>query len=182
MAESSGSRKGWLVVGCDSDNMKECKSLPITCETAGRIIAEGPVMGRGRPGIIQRYGDEVIKDLEKTTLPLAILGEKYGVTKQALSQFVKKEGIRREPAPRKKGHAVDQCSICGSILRISKIPHSEFLTGRTIRERLRPSVRYERYRRHIRILKEEGLMHQKFGGLASKKSEKAYAMYFTFEK
>jgi hypothetical protein len=40
-------------------------------------------------------------------------------------------------------------------------------------------VSYGRYRRHIGILKQKGLIHQKFGCLASKKLEKAYAIYFT---
>ena len=131
----------------------------------------------GRSGVIQRNKEGIIGDLKETTLSLKILGEKYGVTKQALSLFAKKEGIKR-PA-KLYGHQVDSCHICQWLLQISKAPRSEFLTARTIREKLGASVSYLQYLRHLKILKQKGLVHQKFGCLASKKLEKAYAMYFT---
>jgi hypothetical protein len=72
----------------------------------------------GRYGVIHRRRDEVIKDLEGTTFSLGILGKKYGVTRQALSQFVKKEKIKRRPKPhRPVKHHVKDCLICQEILQ-----------------------------------------------------------------
>jgi hypothetical protein len=119
-------------------------------------------------GTIQAHRAEVIRDLMRTKLPLQVIADRYGVTRQALSNFMKRAGIERPLRPSR--HKVESCPVCQGLRRVSRIPHSEFLTGRTIRDRLGAGVTYGRYRRHIRILKQKGLVHQKFGCLASKKS------------
>jgi len=129
-----------------------------------------------KPGILRAHRAEVVRDLKRTRLPLGVIGYRYRATRQVLSVFMKRAGIERPLRPSR--HQVDSCPVCRGLLRVSKVPHNEFLTGRTIRGRLRPSVRYERHRRHIRKLKQKGLVHQKFGCLNSKKLEKAYAIYF----
>ena len=129
---------------------------------------------------IQQNRDEVIRDLKETDLSLEIIGDRYGVTKQALSHFMKREQIERPLRPsRLHGHQVEKCPVCRRLLEISKTPHSEFLTARTIRDRLGTNVSYDRYLHHLRVLKQKGLVHQKFGCLASKKLERAYGMYLT---
>jgi hypothetical protein len=125
---------------------------------------------------IRQNRDKVIRDLRETTLSLRLIGKKYGVTRQAMSYFVKREGIERPPRPR--GHQVGYCRICQKLLQISKTPHSEFMSVHTIRKKLGAEVGYARYRNHMKVLTKRGLVHQKFGCLVSKRAEKAYAIYF----
>ena len=126
---------------------------------------------------IRHNRDAVIRDLTRTRLPLEVIGRRYGVTRQALSIFMKRAGIERPLRPSR--HQVDSCPVCQGLLRISQIPHSEFLTFHTIRDKLGPGISYERYLHHLKILKEKGLVNPKFGCLHSRKLERAYAIYFT---
>ena len=132
-----------------------------------------------RSGI--RYNtDDVIRDLKRTSLPLSTIGKKYGVTRQALSVFMKRAGFLRPlRTPRVHNNQADNCFICQRLIKISKEPHSEFLTSHTVRDKLGPDVSYERYLRHLKILKERGLVHPKFGCLISKRIERAYSLYFS---
>ncbi len=120
---------------------------------------------------LRRVQDGLTKELEGTTIPLSRLGEKYGVSRQAIFQFMQRRGIKRPRREHKK-----DCSICKGLLRIAKKPHSDFISSETIREELRIKVRYLYY--HLRILREKGLIPQKFGRLHSKKAELAYQIYF----
>jgi hypothetical protein len=123
--------------------------------------------------------DEVIRDLTETTLSLGLLGKKYEVTRQAMSQFVKREGIKRPPKPRREfGHPADQCSICQKILQISQKPRSEFISSGTIKEKLGRKLRPFQYDYHLRVLRVKGIVHPKFARIHSKKVEKAYSIYF----
>jgi len=114
---------------------------------------------------------ELIKDLRKTSVPFLQLAEKYGVSRQAISVFCGKKGIKRP----KREHT-EKCSICQGLIRIAKKPHSDFISSQTIREQLRLERATIRY--HIRILRGQGLVSQKFGRLQSRRAERAYQIYF----
>ena len=118
--------------------------------------------------------DILIKDAKETTLSLLQLSKKYGVTKQAISSFIHRKGIKR-PKPPEKEHA-ETCSICRSLLRIAQKPHSDFISSRTIKKKLRLGSWKWIY--HIRILRKKGLISQRFGRLFSRKVERAYQIYF----
>ena len=62
------------------------------------------------------------------------------------------------------------------LIRIAKKPHSDFISSRTIKEKLRIGTQEWVY--HVRILREKGLISQKFGRLQSQKLERAYQIYF----
>jgi len=128
---------------------------------------------------IRRRRDEVIRDLKETTLSLGLVGEKYGVTRQAMSQFVKRERIKRPPKPRgERGHRVDPCPICQRILQISKTPRSEFISSDTIKGKLGKKLRPFQYQFHLSVLRAKRLVPPRFARIHSKKVEKAYAIYF----
>ena len=64
------------------------------------------------------------------------------------------------------------------LIQISKKPHSEFISIHTIRKEMGVKSGRE-YLSHLRILRDRGLVDEKFGRLHSKRAEKAYAIYFT---
>ena len=125
----------------------------------------------GVPGQLRRVQDKLIKDLEGTTIPLESLGKRYGVTKQAISLFVRRKGIKRP----KRDH-IERCSICQGLIRIAKRPYSDFMSSQTIKEKLR--IKAPNWSYHLRILRKNGLISQKFGRLHSKKAQQAYQIYF----
>jgi hypothetical protein len=131
------------------------------------------IMARG--GILQGKEDNLVKDLKETTLSFKKLGERYGVSRQAIHVFYKKQGIKRPVKPR--GHQTEECRLCQKLIQISKKPHSEFISIHTIVKETGGSGAKCRY--HLRILRDRGLVSQKFGRLHSKRAEKAYAIYFT---
>ena len=85
----------------------------------------------GTKGQLREVEDRLIKDLEETTIPLLRLGKKYGVSRQAVSQFMHQRMIKRP----KREHTRN-CSICKKLLRITKKPHSDFISSQTIKEKL----------------------------------------------
>jgi hypothetical protein len=121
-------------------------------------------------GKLRRVEDRLIKDLKKTTIPLWRLGKKYGVSKQAIFQFMRRKEIKRP----NKDHT-KECSICKALIRMAKKPHSDFISSHTIREQLKVGSIISH---HIGILRKEGLISQKFGRLRSKRAELAYQIYF----
>jgi biotin operon repressor len=123
---------------------------------------------------LRSVGDRLIKDLEETTLSFAELGKRYGVSRQAIFGFCQWRGIKRPKKP-KREHT-QNCSICQSLLRIAKKPHSDFISSQTIKEQLK--LRKPKWLYHIHILRKKGLISQKFGRLKSRKAEKAYQIYF----
>ena len=125
----------------------------------------------GIVGQLREVEDQLIKDLEETTIPCLRLGKKYGVSKQAIFQFIQRKGIKRP----KREHT-GKCLICKRLLRISKKPHSDFISSRTIKEEL--GARGATLDYHLRILRRKGLISQKFGRLQSQKLERAYQIYF----
>ena len=126
-------------------------------------------MENSRP--LRRVEAKLIKDLEETTIPFQGLGEKYGVSKQAIFDFCTRKGIKR---PR-KDHAQD-CCICQALIKIAKQPRSEFISSRTIKEQL--GLRVREYTSHIRFLRRKALISQRFGRLRSRSLEIAYRIYF----
>jgi len=127
----------------------------------------------GRLGILKGKEDNLVKDLKETTLSFRKLGERYGVSKQAVFAFSKRQGIKRPVRP--KGHQTGKCRLCQKLIQISKRPHSEFISSHTIRKETgRSTAKY-----HLRTLRDRGLVDEKFGRLRSKRAEKAYSIYFT---
>jgi biotin operon repressor len=135
----------------------------------------GTKMLMRRWGKLQDKKDKLMKDLKETTLSLDKLGEAYGVSGQAILAFCKKQGIKRPKRPR--GHQTGECLLCQKLIQISKKPHSDFTSIHTIAKKT-GKLRAE-YLYHLRILRDKGLVSERFGRLRSKKAEKAYAIYFT---
>jgi hypothetical protein len=67
--------------------------------------------------------------------------------------------------------------LCQKLIQISKKPHSEFISIHTIVKEIGESK--GKYLYHLRMLRDVGLVSQRFGRLRSMRAEKAYAMYFT---
>jgi len=128
-----------------------------------------------RRGILRSKEDNLIKDLRRTTLSFKKLGERYGVSRQAVHDFSKRQGIKRPVKPR--GHQTEGCRLCQKLIQISKKPHSEFISIHTIIEKTGVEPR-RKYLYHLRTLRDKGLVDEQFGRLLSKRAEKAYAIYF----
>ena len=129
-----------------------------------------------RWAILRGKEHNLVKDLKETTLSFRKLGERYGVSRQAVHAFSKREGVKRPAKP--KGHQTEGCRLCQKLIQISKKPHSEFISIHTIRKEM--GVKSGRnYLFHLQILRDRGLVSQKFGRLFSKRAEKAYTIYFT---
>jgi hypothetical protein len=128
-----------------------------------------------RSGTLRGEEDKLVKDLKESTLSFKKLGKKYGVSRQAIYDFYKRQGIERPKRPR--GHLTGECRLCQKLIQISKKPHSEFISIHTIANETGKSTARSRY--HLRILRDKGLVSEKFGRLRSKRLEKAYAIYFT---
>jgi hypothetical protein len=122
-------------------------------------------------GQLKKVEHRLIKDLEETTLSFVELGTRYGVTHQAIFGFCHRRGIKRP----KREHT-ENCTICQSLIRISKRVRSEFISSQTLKEKL--GLERQEYFFHIGILRKRGLISQRFGRLHSKKAELAYQSYF----
>ena len=127
-----------------------------------------------RWAILRGKEDNLVKDLKGTTHSFKKLGKKYGVSRQAVHAFSKRQGINRPMKP--KGHQTDECRLCQKLIEISKKPHSEFISIHTIVKETGRSMAKCLY--HLRTLRDRGLVDEKFGRLYSKRAEKAYAIYF----
>ncbi len=125
----------------------------------------------GKIGHLKRVEKQLIKDLQETILPLKDLGEKYGVTRQAISLFALRRRINRP----NRGH-IENCSICQRLLRIAEKPRSDFLCAQTIGKQLELGSVAIGY--HIRPLRKKHLISRNFGRLRSRNVELAYAIYF----
>jgi hypothetical protein len=127
-----------------------------------------------RWGTLRGREENLVKNLKESTLSSKKLGKKYGVSGQAIYGFCKRRGIKRPKRP--KGHQTGDCRLCQKLIQISKKPHSEFISIHTIAKET-GKIRVE-YIYHLRILRNKGLVSERFGRLRSKKAEKAYAIYF----
>ena len=128
-----------------------------------------------RWGILRGKEDNLVKDLKETVLSFKKLGKKYGVSRQAVCVFCERREIKRPKRP--QGHQPEECRLCQKLIQISNKPHSEFVSIHTIVKKMGRSM--ERCRYHLRMLRNKGLVGEKFGRLISKRAEKAYAIYFT---
>ena len=124
---------------------------------------------------LREVEDQLIKDLRETTLSFGRLAKKYGVTKQAISNFTHKKGITRPKKPGKPEHAEKKCSICQGLLRIATKPHSDFICYQTISEQLGLQRREVSF--HLKHLRSKKLISQNFGRLLSKRIELGYRIY-----
>lgn len=125
--------------------------------------------------ILRSKQDSLVKDLKETILSFKELADRYGVSRQGIHIFCKRQGIKRPEKP--KGHQTEQCPLCQKLLQISKKPHSEFISTHTIVKETGES--WEKCLWHLRILRSKGLVNPKFGRLHSQRAERAYAIYFT---
>jgi len=127
-----------------------------------------------RWGILRGKEADLVKDLKETTLSFEKLGKKYGVSRQAIYFFSKRQGIKRPK--RSIGHQTEECRLCQKLIQISKKPHSDFISIHTILKKMGTSK--AKYFHHLRRLRNKGLVSQRFGRLRSKRLEEAYAVYF----
>ena len=148
------------------------RSLASWC--VGKPLLKVPKMIMKRWGILWGKEDNLVKGLEETTLSFKKLGERYGVSRQAVHAFSKRQEIKRPVKPR--GHQTGGCRLCQKLIQISKKPHSEFISIHTIVKETGGAWAKCRY--HLRTLRDRGLVDEKFGRLHSKRTEKAYATYF----
>jgi biotin operon repressor len=109
-------------------------------------------------GILQDKEDDLVKDLEETTLSFKKLGRRYGVSRQAVYGFSKSRGINRPVKP--KGHQPEECHVCQKLIQISKKPHSEFISIHTIVKETGESR--IKCLNHLRMLRSKGLVDEKF--------------------
>ncbi len=123
----------------------------------------------GTAGQLRKVEGRLVKDLKQAPLTLSGLGEKYGVSRQAIFNFIRRKGIKR---PRREH--IRKCSICQGLVRIAKKPHSDFISSHTIEKQLG----FGNLKYHIGILRKKGLVSQMFGRLRSVKAERAYQIYF----
>ena len=124
-------------------------------------------------GILSGKKKNLIKDLKKTMLSYGKLGQKYGVSRQAIHAFCKIQKVKRMP----RGHQVDRCRLCHKLIQISRKDFSEFISIPTIvKETREPRARCLF---HMQILRDSGLIEEKFGRIRSSRVEKAYSIYFT---
>jgi hypothetical protein len=137
---------------------------------------------RGRKpnrGKLTSRASEVAADLKKP-VPLAKLAQRYGVTKQALNQFIKTHHIKR-PVVVKPAH-ITICPLCRRIARAASKAGSEFLSLPTIMKQVglvfsRTEERRE-FRDHLRRLKRAKTINPLFGRIMQKHYEAAFRDYF----
>jgi hypothetical protein len=130
----------------------------------------GAKMIMRRWGILRGKEDDLVRDLKETTLSFKKLGERYGVSREAVRAFSKRQEIKRPVKP--KGHQTGECRLCQKLIQIS-----EFISIHTIRKKTGVESG-GKYLYHLRSLRDRGLVDEKFGRLRSKKAEKAYMIYF----
>jgi hypothetical protein len=138
---------------------------------------------RGRKpnrGKLTSRASEVAADLKKP-IPLTRLAERYGVTKQALNQFVKVRKIKRPFIP--KPNHVTACPLCRQITKAASTPRSDFLALPTVMKQVglifsKTKDRRE-FRDHLRRLKHAKIVSPLFGRIIGKHYETAFQDYFT---
>ena len=109
------------------------------------------------------------------------LAQRYGVTKQALSQFIKVHKIKRPFIP--KPNHVTTCPLCRQITEAASKPRSEFLALPTVMKQVGlvfPKTKDLReFRDHLRRLKHAKIISDLFGRIREKHYEAAFQDYFT---
>ena len=130
----------------------------------------------GTVGKLSEVEKQLIRDLKDAAISLQQLAEKYGVSRQAIYNFIHRRGITRPKKQKKQGHAENECSICRGLLRIAKKQRSEFICYYTLREQL--GLQGKQLSSHLSYLRRKKLVSPKFGRLLSKRAELAYSIYF----
>jgi len=130
----------------------------------------------GTAGQLREVEDQLIKELEETTVPSQQLARKYGVSKQAIYDFIQRKGITRPKKSGRQEHTEKKCPICQGLLRISRRRNSDFLCFQTLSEQL--GLQGRELFRHLKHLRSKKLISRKFGKLVSKRTELAYSIYF----
>ena len=85
-------------------------------------------------GVLNGKEDNLVEDLKETTLSFKKLGKKYGVSRQAIHNFSRRQGIKRPLRP--KGHQTEGCRLCQKLIQIGKKPYSEFISLDTIQKQM----------------------------------------------
>jgi hypothetical protein len=166
--ENTSFAPGDVVSGLEPSELVEIRRI----SPFGRV---GAKMIMRRWGVLRGKEDDLVRDLKETALSLKELGKKYGVSRQAVHDFYKKQWIKRPKRP--KGHQIEECRLCQKLIQISKKPHSEFISSHTIRKKTGVESG-GKYLYHLRRLRDKGLVDEKFGRLRSKRTEEAYTIYF----
>ena len=137
---------------------------------------------RGRKpnrGKLTSRASQVVADLKKP-IPLKRLVQKYGVSKQALNQFIKVRKIKRPFIP--KPDHVTTCRLCRQITRVASKPGSEFLALPTVMKQVgfvSSTTRDRReFRDHLRRLRRAKTVSPLFGRIIGKHYEGAFHDYF----
>jgi hypothetical protein len=138
---------------------------------------------RGRKpnrGKLTSRASKVVADLKKS-IPLTRLAQRYGVSKQALNQFIKARKIKRPFIP--KPNHVTTCRLCRHITEAASKPRSEFLALPTVMKQVglvfsKTKDRRE-FRDHLRRLKHAKIVSPLFGRIIGKHYETAFQDYFT---
>jgi hypothetical protein len=126
---------------------------------------------RGRKpnrGKLTSRAPKVVADLKKP-IPLTRLAQRYGVTKQALNQFIKARKIKRPFIP--KPNHVTTCRLCRQITEAASKPRSEFLALPTVMKQVGLVFFKTKDRREI--------VSPLFGRIIGKHYEAAFQDYFT---
>ncbi len=81
---------------------------------------------------LRRVERRLRTDLEETTISFSLLGERYGVTRQAIFNFCHRHGIKRP----NREHTPRNCPICKALIKMAKRPHGDFTFSETITKKL----------------------------------------------
>ncbi len=119
----------------------------------------------GTIGQLKGVEDQLTKDLRETNLSFRRLGERYGVSRQAIFLFCQTRGITRLTRSKKQKpqHSEETCWICQDLIGISKKPRSDFICYETLKEYSR--FQGEELWSHLAYLRKKGLVSRKFGRL-----------------
>ena len=137
---------------------------------------------RGRKpnrGKLTSRASKVVADLKKP-IPLKKIAQKYGVSKQALNQFLKTRKIKRPFIP--KPDHVTICRLCRQITKVASKPRSEFLALPTVMKQVgfvsfKTRDRRE-FRDHLRRLRHAKVVNPLFGRIIGRHYEGAFQDYF----
>ena len=114
---------------------------------------------------LREVEDQLTKDLRETTLSFKRLGEKYGVSRQAIFLFCSTKGITRPTTHKKQmpEHSEEKCWICQGLIGISKKSDGNL----TYYETLKGQLEFQGIDLwpHLTILRKKGLVSRKFGRL-----------------
>jgi AraC-like DNA-binding protein len=114
---------------------------------------------------LREVEEQLTKDLRETTLSFKKLGEKYGVSRQAIFLFCNTKGITRSTTHKKQTpeHSEEKCWICQSLIGISKKSEGNL----TYYETLKAQLEFQGIELwpHLTMLRKKGLVSREFGRL-----------------